>query len=64
MNLFSSKHFIEERYIEAGFKKAFKGNWGAKAHTKRLGVLQSINRLSYNSFLSHLKENLSNKIDF
>ena len=56
MNLFSSKHFIEERYIESGFKKAFKGNWGAKAHTKRLGVLQAINRLSYNSFLSHLRK--------
>ena len=56
MNLFNSKHFIEERYIEDGFKKAFKGNWGAKSHTKRVGVLQSINRLSYNSFMSHLRK--------
>jgi DNA-directed RNA polymerase II subunit RPB2 len=56
MNLFNAKHFIEERYIEDGFKKAFKGNWGAKAHTKRVGVLQSINRLSYNSFMSHLRK--------
>ena len=56
MNLFNAKHFIEERYIEDGFKKAFKGNWGAKSHTKRIGVLQSINRLSYNSFMSHLRK--------
>ena len=56
MNLFNAKHFIEERYIEDGFKKAYKGNWGAKSHTKRVGVLQSINRLSYNSFMSHLRK--------
>ena len=56
MNLFNAKHFIEERYIEDGFKKGFKGNWGAKSHTKRVGVLQSINRLSYNSFMSHLRK--------
>ena len=56
MNLFNAKHFIEERYIEDGFKKAFKGNWGSKSHTKRIGVLQSINRLSYNSFMSHLRK--------
>jgi DNA-directed RNA polymerase II subunit RPB2 len=56
MNLFNAKHFIEERYIEDGFKKAFKGNWGSKSHTKRVGVLQSINRLSYNSFMSHLRK--------
>ena len=56
MNLFNAKHFIEERYIEDGFKKAYKGNWGSKSHTKRVGVLQSINRLSYNSFMSHLRK--------
>jgi DNA-directed RNA polymerase II subunit RPB2 len=56
MNLFNAKHFIEERYIEDGFKKGFKGNWGSKSHTKRVGVLQSINRLSYNSFMSHLRK--------
>ena len=56
IHLFNSKHFIEERYIEDGFKKAFKGNWGSKSHTKRVGVLQSINRLSYNSFMSHLRK--------
>ena len=45
-----------EKYIESGFKKAFKGDWGAYGHTKRLGVIQDLNRLSYNSFLTHLRK--------
>lgn len=39
-----------------GFKKAFKGNWGSAVHTKRIGVIQDLNRLSYNSFISHLRK--------
>ena len=49
-------HVFNETYIANGFKKAFKGDWGAHAHTKRLGALQDLNRLSYNSFLSHLRK--------
>ena len=45
-----------ERIVEDGFKKAFKGNWGAQAHTKRLGVIQDLNRLSYFGFISHLRK--------
>ena len=48
--------YFKERILETGFKKAFKGNWGAEAHTKRLEVVQDLNRLSYNSFLSHLRK--------
>jgi len=44
------------REVEAGFKRAFKGNWGAYVHTKRIGVVQDMNRLSYNSALSHLRK--------
>ena len=44
------------RELEAGFKRAFKGNWGAFVHTKRIGVVQDMNRLSYNSALSHLRK--------
>ena len=47
---------FQVKYIEDGFKKAFKGNWGAYAHTKRLSVIQDLNRLSYNSFISHLRK--------
>ena len=47
---------FQHKYIEEGFKKAFKGNWGAYVHTKRLSVIQDLNRLSYNSFISHLRK--------
>ena len=50
------KELFSERIIEEGFRKAFKGNWGAEAHTKRLGVLQDLNRLNYNSALSQLRK--------
>jgi len=45
-----------DRIVETGFRKAFKGNWGASAHTKRLGVIQALNRLSYNAAVSHLRK--------
>jgi DNA-directed RNA polymerase II subunit RPB2 len=50
------KTVFRERTLEAGFKKAFKGNWGAQAHTKRVGVVQDLNRLSHNSMMSHLRK--------
>ena len=45
-----------KRIVEEGFNKAFKGNWGASVNTKRIGVLQDLNRLSFNSFMSHLRK--------
>ena len=30
--------------VEDGFKKAFRGNWGAQERTKRPGVVQDLNR--------------------
>ena len=50
------KEFFKNRDVELGFKKAFKGNWGAEAHTKRLGAIQDLNRLSWNTFISHLRK--------
>ena len=47
---------FRERALESGFKKAFKGNWGAQTHTKRIGVVQDLNRLSFNSALDHLRK--------
>jgi DNA-directed RNA polymerase II subunit RPB2 len=55
LNLFNEDRF-NDKIIEDGFKKAFKGNWGGHPHTKRVGVIQPINRLSYNSFISHLRK--------
>jgi len=47
---------FRERILETGFKKAFKGNWGSSEHTKRLGAVQDLNRLSFNSALSMLRK--------
>ena len=50
------QEFFKERNIEKGFKKAFKGNWGSEARTKRIGVIQDLNRLSWNTFISQLRK--------
>lgn len=50
------KDYVKERVVETGFRKAFKGNWGSEAHTKRDGIVQDLNRLSFNSFISHLRK--------
>jgi DNA-directed RNA polymerase II subunit RPB2 len=50
------KDVFRERAVEIGFKKGFKGNWGSQTHTKRVGVVQDLNRLSFNSALSHLRK--------
>ena len=47
---------FKTRIVEDGFRKAFKGNWGSQTHTKRIGVVQDLNRLSFNSALSHLRK--------
>ena len=50
------KQFFKDRIVESGFRKAFKGNWGSQANTKRLGVVQDLNRLSWNTHISHLRK--------
>lgn len=50
------KEIFREKIVETGFKKAFKGNWGAYAHTKQIGIVQDLNILSNNSILSHLRK--------
>lgn len=50
------KEYVKDRVVETGFRKAFKGNWGSTSHTKRDGVVQDLNRLSFNSFISHLRK--------
>jgi len=48
--------FFNDRDVEKGFRKAFKGNWGATAHTKRVGIIQDLNRLSFNSHKALLRK--------
>ena len=47
---------FRQRIVEDGFKKAMKGNWGVHTHTKRVGIVQDLNRLSFNSMISHLRK--------
>jgi len=50
------KTFFKDRIVEQGFRKGFKGNWGSETHTKRIGAIQDLNRLSWNTFISHLRK--------
>jgi len=50
------REFFKERIVETGFRKAYKGNWGSDSHTKRIGVVQDLNRLSWNTFISQLRK--------
>tara|TARA_Y100000389_G_scaffold204956_1_gene261227 strand:- start:8332 stop:12615 length:4284 start_codon:yes stop_codon:yes gene_type:complete len=52
----NSNEIFKDRILESGFKKAFKGSWGAEEHTRRPEVIQDLNRLSFNSFMSHLRK--------
>ena len=49
-------HYFKDREVEKGFRKAFKGNWGAHAHTKMPGVAQELNRLSFFGFICQLRK--------
>jgi len=48
--------YFKDRIVHTGFNKAFKGNWGSEAHTKRVGVVQDLNRLSWFNSISHLRK--------
>ena len=50
------KEIFKHRAVEEGFKKGFKGNWGADVNTKRLGLVQDLNRLSWFTHISHLRK--------
>ncbi len=50
------KEFFKERTIEDGFKRGFKGNWGSDANTKKIGLVQDVNRLSWFTFISLLRK--------
>ena len=49
-------NIFKDRVVESGFKRAFKGDWGSVEHNKKIGVVQDVNRLSYNSFISGLRK--------
>jgi DNA-directed RNA polymerase II subunit RPB2 len=45
-----------ERIVEMGLRKGLKGDWGSMKYTKREGISQPMNRLSFYSFISHLRK--------
>jgi DNA-directed RNA polymerase II subunit RPB2 len=45
-----------ERIVETGIRKGLKGDWGSMKYTKREGISQPLNRLSFYSFVSHLRK--------
>lgn len=47
------KHGLQ---VQDGIKKGFKGNWGSMQYTKRVGLVQDVSRLSWYSFISHLRK--------
>ena len=50
------REVFSERIVDQGIKKAFKGGWGAQTHTRRVGIVQDLNRLSFNSAICHLRK--------
>ena len=46
INLITNNYndFFKDRIVETGFRKAFKGNWGAEEHTKRQGIVRPRNK--------------------
>jgi len=51
-----NRNVFSERLVDEGFRKGFKGNWGAQPHTKRVGIIQDLNRLSHNTMMTHLRK--------
>ena len=48
--------FFKPTILEKGIRDAFKGKWGATERTTKVGVVQDLNRLSYNSYISQLRK--------
>ena len=50
------QRYFQETPLENGFRKAFKGSWGSEAYTKKVGVVQELNRLTFLSMVSSLRK--------
>ena len=47
---------MQDRITEKGIISGFKGDWGSETYTKRIGLSQQLNRLSYNTAISLLRK--------
>ena len=50
------RDYFSDKIVESGMKRALKGDWGGAVHTKRVGIVQDLNRLTFNSAMSHLRK--------
>ena len=57
LKIVSTMQPFQKREVEMGFQKAFKGNyWGYSSQTAKKGVVQDLNRQSWNAHISHLRK--------
>lgn len=47
---------FKEDVVHRGMKKAFKGKWGSQSYTTKDGIVQDLNRLSFFSFIEHMRK--------
>ena len=66
-DMYKDKHFMtllvgnetdifSRKIVNDGFRKAFKGDWGSAIHTKKTGLVQDLNRLSFFYTLCQLRK--------
>ncbi len=55
-NTYLQENFFSNLVVETGYLRGFKGRWGSLEYTERDGIVQPLNRLSYYSFISHLRK--------
>jgi len=47
---------FKDKILEKGILNAFKGNWGSQAYTKKVGIVQGLDRLSWFSHMHALRK--------
>ena len=55
INHSNHKNIFRSSIIASGMIKSLKGNWGLSNDPSKQGIVQDINRISYMSFISHLR---------
>lgn len=55
INVSNKNKVFQHLIISNGMKKSLKGNWGLTNDPSKQGIVQDINRISYMSFISHLR---------
>ena len=52
----NEKDIFSRKIVNDGFRKAFKGDWGSAINTKKTGLVQDLNRLSFFYTLCQLRK--------